>query len=70
MRTLLTAAINARDLISWSNDYSREVDRLIELGRYEDATELANNYIEQERTRRRAKKITDSATLIDEGSRI
>jgi len=64
MRTLLTAAINARDLIIWSNDY------LITLGRYEDAIELANNYIEQERTRRREKKITDSATLINEGGRI
>jgi len=56
MRTLLTAAINARDLIIWSNDYYREVDRLITLGRYEEAIALANDCIEQERTRRARKK--------------
>ena len=53
MRTLLTAAINARDSVVWSNDYYRDVDRLIELCRYEEAIALADDYIALERARRK-----------------
>jgi len=49
---LLYAAIAARDLIIWSNTHYREVDALIEIDKYEEAIELANNYVEQERARR------------------
>ena len=52
MKTLLDAAIDARDLIIWSNDCYRDVERLIQANKYEDAIELANNYVEQERARR------------------
>jgi hypothetical protein len=53
MRTLLDAAIDARDLINPSNDCYRDVERLIELGRYEEAIALANDYVEQERAKRK-----------------
>jgi len=53
MKTLLDAAIAARDLVVWSNDHYRDVERLIELGRYEEAIALANDYVEQERARRK-----------------
>ena len=52
MRTLLDKAIAARDLIISSNDCYHDVERLIELNRYEEAIELANNYVEQESARR------------------
>ena len=57
MRTLLDAAIDARDLIMWSNDYYQEVDKLITLNKYQDAIELANNYVEQERARRKRESL-------------
>jgi hypothetical protein len=57
MRTLLDAAIDARDLIIWSNDCYRDVERLIQVNKYQDAIELANNYVEQERARRKRKAL-------------
>ena len=57
MRTLLDAAIDARDLIIWSNDRYRDVERLIQANKYQDAIELANNYVEQERARRKRKAL-------------
>jgi len=53
MRTLLDKALDARDLILWSNDHYRDVERLIEIGNYQDAIALANDYVEQERARRK-----------------
>jgi len=53
MRTLLDKAIDARDLIMWSNDYYQEVDKLITLNKYQEAIALANDYVEQERARRK-----------------
>jgi hypothetical protein len=57
MRTLLDAAIAARDLITWSNDCYHDVERLIQANKYQDAIELANNYVEQERARRKRKAL-------------
>jgi len=53
MQTLLDKAIAARDLVIWSNDHYRDVERLIELGRYQEAIALADDYIVLERARRK-----------------
>ena len=57
MRTLLDKAIDARDLINPSNDCYHDVERLIQANKYQDAIELANNYVEQERARRKRESL-------------
>jgi len=60
MRTsseLLDAAIAARDLIIWSDGCYLDVNKLIDANKYQEAIELANNCVEQERARRKCKAL-------------
>ena len=52
MKTLLDKAIAARDLIIWSDDCYLDVNKFIDANKYQDAIELANNCVKQERAMR------------------
>ena len=48
---LLSKAIGLRNKITWSEDCWRDVDKLINAGKYEEAIGFADCYIEQQRLR-------------------